>query len=397
MNTRFSNENLFKLYYMIQKSLMIYVVIILYYQYKGLNFTQIMILNAIISFVTLILEIPSGIIADLYSRKKLIFFGLVNSIFSLFIILFAKTYLYFIFAAILMGISSSAISGADIAYIYDYFKNNGNEDNFKNYFSKLSSKQFIVIAISTFISGSVFSYNPHIPIIMSIIFQSISLIAVSKFKKDSNINKDNEYNISKKLKEHYRILKQKNIFRLIIIFIIMTIIISNLNYLTQPYLVENNIDLRFLGVIFLSFNMISSYGAKKSNIISKLGSKNIIFIFAIILLILSNLNDYKAIVIFLLARFLSGSIWPALNSDLNKLIDSKNRASIMSYKNLMIQIVFIFLDPLVGFVADYRNIHFVYLVLGLILITYLLSTIILSRLRNLYYLKKPKNFYDKAK
>ncbi len=57
--------------------------------------------------------------------------------------------------------------------------------------------------------------------------------------------------IKRKIIEHFNILKQKELFSIVILFLIMTLAISTLNQLTQQYLVEINFNLIFWACCFL--------------------------------------------------------------------------------------------------------------------------------------------------
>lgn len=67
-----SNRLKFSLFYILNYSLPIFVINLLFYKSKGLNFKEIMFLEAITSFVTIFCEIPSGMLADTYGRKNIL-------------------------------------------------------------------------------------------------------------------------------------------------------------------------------------------------------------------------------------------------------------------------------------------------------------------------------------
>lgn len=77
------NANIWKL--TLQKSLVTAYfqlpIIVLFWQDIGLNMLQIMTLQAVFAIATVIMELPSGVFADLYGRKlSLILAGLMDTV-----------------------------------------------------------------------------------------------------------------------------------------------------------------------------------------------------------------------------------------------------------------------------------------------------------------------------
>ena len=367
------NKDKFALFYVLNYSLPICVVNLLFYKSKGLSFKEIMFLEAITSIVTILLEIPSGVLADTYGRKNLLLIGQGFSMLALFLILISKKYVLFILSAIFFGISDSAISGSDIALIYDYFKFNLEENIFEEYFARINSYKFIVFSITTLVGGSIFVYNCNLVVILSIILQFMSFIAIILFKENFERKNLENFYIKDSFIEDLKILKRKELFGITVVFLIMTIVIATLNQFTQEYLVEINFDLRYLGILYFIFNIISAVGSRFYKIINKVNITNVILIFSIFLFALAFDFNLSGILILIIFRFFSSGILPILNTRFNEFIPSDERASIISYKNLLISLSFIIFDPINGAIVDYKNVHFLYLMCSLVLFLYFLK------------------------
>lgn len=382
-----SNDKLYKIYVLLNKSFLIYTTIVLYYRYKGLSFTQIMFLSSISAITTFLLEVPSGIIADRTKRKNLLIVSGVFTTFSLLIIFIAKSYWVIIIASVLMGISDAFESGADTAFIYDYFKNNDKEHEYGAYIKKVYRDSFIVTAFAAFLSGTLFSVNKNLPIIITIGLSILSLFTTGLFiEKEA---KSEETNFKKLLRKETNVLittfKNKGILRIIFIYVVMTLIISNINYLCQQYLVENNIPLFLFGVIFLAFNIASSIGANYAKT-KNIAMKNILVFYSLILIGLYFSFGWIGVVLMILARIINGTVWPAMDVEFNKLIDSSKRATVLSYKSLMIQISFIIVDPIFGIITDATNVHTVYLIMSITILISLVIFLLINRKKQ--YLQK---------
>ena len=99
----------------------------------GLTLGQFGILNGLWAVTIVLLEIPSGALADTIGRRKLLIFGAVCMLLEMGLLLVAPigggTLLFVLFAfnRLLSGIAEAAVSGADEALVYDSLKAAGLE------------------------------------------------------------------------------------------------------------------------------------------------------------------------------------------------------------------------------------------------------------------------------
>ena len=94
-------------------------IIVLFFQEHGLSLTQVMTLQAIYSFSVALFEVPSGYIADLFGRKKTIVISTIFAFIGYLVFSFYGGFYAFAIAQILVGISSSLMTGSDSALLYD--------------------------------------------------------------------------------------------------------------------------------------------------------------------------------------------------------------------------------------------------------------------------------------
>ncbi len=90
---------------------------------KGVTPAQIAVLLSVWSVTSLLLEIPSGVWADRYSRKNILFIGQIIRAVGYFIWLISPNFLGFLVGFLCWGIKSALTSGTLQALIYDELKN----------------------------------------------------------------------------------------------------------------------------------------------------------------------------------------------------------------------------------------------------------------------------------
>ncbi|MFP3860730.1 MAG: MFS transporter [Bacteroidales bacterium] len=118
--------NIIKLYLIkISKWFMLFMpIIVLFYKNNGLSMQDIFTLKAAYSIAIVLLEIPSGYIADVLGRKKTLIIGAFLGFAGFLIYDFSFNFWGFLMAELVLGIGQSLISGADSALLYDSLKKN---------------------------------------------------------------------------------------------------------------------------------------------------------------------------------------------------------------------------------------------------------------------------------
>lgn len=132
----------------------------------GLSLEQFAVLNMVWALTIVLAEVPSGALADIVGRKRLVVFAAAMMVVEMALIVFApiggSSLLFFLFLGnrICSGLSEAAASGADEALAYDSLKALGREGDW----SHLLERTSFVVSIgffTTMILGA-FAYDPAI-------------------------------------------------------------------------------------------------------------------------------------------------------------------------------------------------------------------------------------------
>jgi len=89
---------------------------------NGIGMQQFMELQAIFAIVILCGEVPSGLLSDLWGRKKTLLLGSTLKAVSFTLLPLWDSYEGFLFYHLTMGIALSMISGGDVAFLYDSYR-----------------------------------------------------------------------------------------------------------------------------------------------------------------------------------------------------------------------------------------------------------------------------------
>lgn len=123
----------------------------------GLTVAQFASLNAVWAATIVMAEVPSGALADIIGRKRLLVFATLTMVLEVGMISFVPTsnpsliFYLFLINRILSGLAEAAASGADEALAYDALKDRGNPDDWGRILEVLARFQALgfIIAMST--------------------------------------------------------------------------------------------------------------------------------------------------------------------------------------------------------------------------------------------------------
>lgn len=139
-----------------------YVIERLFWQQRGMN-VQMVVYCEIIYAVTIVLfEIPSGILADKFGRKRLLVINSALAAVEFIILLFANSFWIFGIAVSLSGIGKAFSSGSQNALLYDSLLVEKKENSFEKFLGRLYAVDFtgsMIAALSGSILANMFGFE----------------------------------------------------------------------------------------------------------------------------------------------------------------------------------------------------------------------------------------------
>lgn len=167
--------------------------LILFFLEKNISFLQIGTLYAIREISINILEIPSGIIADVFGRKKSLIVSFLFYIIAFIIFYVTSTFYIFIIAIVFYAVGDAFRTGTHKAMIFDYLKFNNWQNQRAHYYGHTRSWSQIGSAVSSLLAASIVFYAGNFKsiFIYSTIPYFLDLVLISTYPKEldgGNIN-----------------------------------------------------------------------------------------------------------------------------------------------------------------------------------------------------------------
>ena len=390
------NIRLFYLYRLLSSSALWGPFIVVLLVQRGFSLFEVALGDVVFWVVIILFEVPTGIIADRYSRKYSMAIGLSFFAAALYIYSTIRTFPVLIFCHIVWGIGATFVSGADIALLYDSLKEMKREDEFEKIMGNAASISFVTTGVSCLVGGILASVDIVLPFILtSLLYASASLLVL--LLKEPTLERQSETYLLH-TKESVRFLRNKNfLFLLILLFSGVFTSYTIVSILRQPYLLALEIPLKFFGVLYLVSLLIKALGAKLAYRIEPLFSEkqNLLIISAVAaasFLLAGIFKSYVGLAVLMGSTFVLGYLSPVLDNYMNRRIPSAKRATIFSFRGMISTMFIAPMEPLFGRIADKRSVFYSHLLIGILSAGYFAIVLIrILRMGNDTYLEDEKD------
>ena len=339
---------------------------VLYFLGLGLSFFQIAMLGSIRSIVSLIFEVPTGVIADMYGRKASVILGYFATAVTIFLISTQNSFYAIALILALDALFETLISGADNAWAVDLLDEQ-DKSLIDVYFLKMRFFKNIGYLFAPILAGFIVAkYDMrYLWIVFSIgIFVSSSFLfwaKEGKLKKPGDEDGEEEtlgYFINH-LRKSLSFIANHKIISLLFLGIFIFYFVDEISSLAwTPLLESSGIALPTIGYAFSLIAGVGIFTPLIAERILKFRNKLSLIIITLLvytlLLLLVGLTS-KALfllIIFTLFTGLEDIFLPLEGALTNFYIHNQNRATILSIKSMIESLASIVGGPFAGLVLS---------------------------------------------
>ena len=336
-------------------------VIVPFYQDNNLSITEIMLLKSVYSIVIVILELPSGYLADVLGRKKTLVIGSILAAAGFITYSLTHSYVGFLVAEIILGAGHSFVSGADSAMLYDTLASKDRQKEYAKYEGMNASVGNFSEAFAGLAGGALALISLRLPfyfqavIACSAIPASLTLVEPAVTTLAGWRERGGWKNITAMVKQI--VFTEKDLrFNLLFSSIIGAATLQ-MAWFAQPLFEKMLLPLALYGIVWTTLNLITGGSSILAHRIERsMGEKVTLILIAIlipIMMIISGiLPGFAIIPLLVVFYFLRGVATPVLKDYINRHTQSRVRATVMSLRDLTIRVFFALFAPLAGYFTD---------------------------------------------
>ncbi len=347
---------------------------ILYLLSFGLTFSQIGMMELAAALVIVVLEVPTGVFADLVGRKASRMVAYILSIVAFSCLSFGSTATIFIFGWALSGAADAFQSGAQDALIFDTLKSLGREKEYLPLKSRFLLINTVTVILGSILGAWLYKIDHRLPWYLITVFITLSALVFSTIIEPETNRKFSRF--TDRLKEFKLSLKLSmsslDVRRLIVLGLILTIpMYVFVTLLNQPYLISLGFNVQSLGLVFALITGISGFTASFSHQVEPKIRKRLSFLiifisFTLLLIFMGLVHSPVALLFVILFYVVENYKNIIIDNYINQSIDSESRATVLSVQslanNIIISIVFVF----VGYFIDILSINIVLILMGVL-------------------------------
>ena len=325
----------------------------------GYSLVRVGFAETVFHITSLIAEIPSGMFADVFGRKKSLILSSVMSMLSALVRGFVPG-----FAAVCVSVGFSAlsynfISGSDSAIAYDTLLEAGQTDRYDRYISTQTAVYRISNGIATLFAGAAVIMGNRNAQILSLAISAVNMVFLLFLRENKVILKKAGDSLGKRIKDVYKgsfsFLKgNKKVAGLIFRNALVGGIDVLLLFFLQAKLPMTGIPDWTLGPLLFIMSIGGILGALAARKVKKV-TLGKLFIFCITLALLGLISESTGVWYLMTA----GGFFTAFADDLiqirsdialNRMVPAEQRATLISVNSFCFSVLMIFMSPLAGFI-----------------------------------------------
>lgn len=326
---------------------------------RGFSLLEIGMLESIFHIVSCIFEIPSGVAADVFGRKKTMVMSQLASLLSSVMMVWSEGFWATAFAIGFSALSYNLASGTREALAYDSLKLVGKENEYNTFAATDMMLYRITNSTSTLCAGLALFLGFRKAYTTDILFTLIALFIACSLKEVEIGTKTDEKKVSDRVVNTVReswhfLLLNKKMRRIMVINAIIGAVSTLVLFFLQAKLPLAGLNQGMLGPVLFAMGMGAALGSRATSLFPSVSYKKVVLISSLIVIVSFLLAFTKSPAFMICGGFVGAFAddFLEVRTDvlINEMISSEQRATLISVNSFIFSIVMIVLSTWMGWI-----------------------------------------------
>ncbi len=356
----------------LREALFLIPVVVPFLEENGLTLQKIFLLQGIFAAALVVLEIPTGYIADRWGRKSsLVASGIIGTG-AIFIYASSSSFAGFILAEVLLAVCFSLQSGTIDAMLYETLAVLGLTKDYRREAGKRRFYGHVTQAAASILGGAVALISLRLTLWLTLVPYLLSFAAALLLKEPPRQRSLDGSHLQQVLQIGKRVMARDSVIRdIIMLFSVMATLTLSLVWFGQAYQTLIGLPLWLFGVVHSVIAIGVGLAAKFAHLLEKWMDDRLLLLIASGVIVASYLGlgfmaSAWGLLLFFLGRTMYGFFGTVTTDIVNRLTTSDVRATVLSLQSFGNRLLFVAVSPVIGYLADTKGLSQSFFIVGIV-------------------------------
>jgi len=240
-----------------------YAIYTVYFSLRGLTVFQISLLLSWWTLTSLVLEVPTGALADSWSRRKMLALApLVKALCFVTWFLAGGNWYLFALGFLLWSLGSALASGTSEALLYDTLVHYGRREEYEKALGRRQFYFYISIAIAGISGGFIASYRIEWALLLSVIPLLLSALFALLMEETPKVKSTGEVRYWQHIRLALREVRSNRVLLRLLVYVLGLSVLWDLEEFDQLYYRLAGLPIFAFGIVAFVGSSLSALGAR---------------------------------------------------------------------------------------------------------------------------------------
>ena len=346
---------------------------------RGLTLAQIGLIESIVIGSIFLMEVPTGLLADRLGRKWSIFCSTFLLMCAEFLFIFARDFSWYILIALLTGTGFAFASGAVEALVYDSLPDEGREDAMKRAMGRLGFYAQIAFVVAPVLGGFIIGAAHPEDFIPAIALTVVSLltgvVVCLTLREPDRHTSERKPGSVELLRDGISLLRHHKRLRRLAMLVVFTTPFTGaiVTTLGPPYLLQNEVSPFAVSVALSAGSLLAAftqrYAYKAEQWMGQARAIALLILLPGVLywLFAAVVGPFATLFVVILLYGVNDMKAPLFSAYQNALIESKNRATVLSLISMFTSLLMALGLPIYARLGE-QSLELTFVVMGAVIV-----------------------------